>query len=731
MTPYPSLHAQGRRPLPSRALVPALVISLLILLRPPGAAGARDRGGRKGPFSGEEPVEITADYLSFDRKADTYYANGHVIVTQGGVTMKTEGVIMNMAAGKARTAGRTVIYDQQGDTLEGRDLWIDLRKNRAVIAEGRLYFNKDNVHIEGDPLKKTGKNSYEGKNVTFSTCDCPRGGGARAWSFSAKEADLQVGGYLTARHAFFRVKDYPVLYTPYFRVGVKRRRQTGFLVPTPGYSELRGLVLDNAFFWAISRSQDATFYLDIETARGFGGGVEYRYIRSTSSYGTFYFYNFAENDMQRVREFRKGKDNLSRPPSASNSRWQLKFDHTEILSRGFNIKAHINVVSDDEYFLDFGSSDERSIESVESNVSVSKNWSVYSLVAQLRLFNNLLVEDDSTTLRKLPEVTLTASDRKIPWTPLYHSLLVSYINFSRSEGVTGQRLDLQPTLSLPLSPGGYFDLKTSFTPRGTLYLLKENPGGRYVDRYLYKVDSELTTTFVRTFSTGSGRIRALKHTLRPKLSYEYIPEANQDTLPSFDSVDRIPASNTITYSLNSILTGKLISGGRTTYHDYVYFEVKQSYDIHEATRARTSASDRKRPFSDVSLEAILKPTLETELTGKIFYNVYDNRPTNYDINFDVSDTRGDSLSVSQRFVRDSTNFLEGSLNLHISRALDASYLERYSLDEMRALETTFKGSYHHQCWGMEVTYSHTLEENLVYISFSLKGIGNVGGFRAR
>ncbi len=718
----------------------ALLLAVLFCLTP---APALAEPSAAGLFRKDAPVEIVADYLSYDKKADTYYATGHVIVTQEGLVMKTEGIMMNVSAGKARSMGKTFIYDNDGNTLEGTDLWIDLKRNTAVIANARIFYRKENLHIEGDPLKKTGKKTYEGKNISYSTCDCPENdsaldqgsgkkrGGRRAWSFYAKEAELTLGGFLTAKHAFFRIKDYPVLYTPYLRVAVQRERQTGFLMPSPGYSELRGVVLDNAFFWAISRSRDATFYLDIETARGIGGGVEYRYVRSTRSFGSMYYYIYSEKDIERVREFRKNRGNLSRPPSASSNRWQFKFDHTELLSRGFNMRAYINVVSDDEFLLDFGSSAERSMESLESNISVSKNWSVYSLVAQLRFFDNLLLADDSMTLRKVPEISLTASDRKIPWTPLYHSLNASYINFSRSEGITGQRLDLQPSISLPISPGDYLDIKTSFTPRGTFYLLKENPGGRYVDRFLYKASTEATTTFVRTFHREGRKIDAIKHTIRPKLIYEYIPEANQDTLPSFDSVDRIPAKNTLTYSLNTILTGRTRTKEMTSYHDYIYMEFRQSYDLHEATRKRTSATDRKRPFSDVTAEAIVKPTLNSQITGKVLYNVYDNRPTSYDMNLDLQDSRGDSLRLSHRFVRSSTNFIEGSLKVYLSRAFDASFLERYSLAESRSLETTVVGSYHHQCWGVDLSFSDTLEETLVYISFSLKGIGHVAGFRAR
>lgn len=684
----------------------------------------------KGFFNKDAPVELTADFLSYDKTAQTYYANGNVVVKQEGVIMETEGVIMNVAAGKARTAGKTYIYDNEGNTVRGTDLWIDLRKKTAVIASGRIFYKRDNIHIEGDPLKKTGPDTYEAKHIMYSTCDCPKEGKSRAWSFSAAEADLTIGGYLSARNAYFRIKNRSVLYTPYLRIALQRERQTGFLMPEPGYSKLRGLVLDNAFFWAISRNRDATFYLDVETARGFGGGLEYRYIRTPKSYGNFYYYNFVERDISRVREFRDGQNNLSRPASASNNRWQLKMDHTEILSTGFNVRADINVVSDDEYFLDFGESDDKSIESVESNVSISRNWSVYSLVAQFRTFDNLLIDDDSTTLRKLPEITLTATEKKIFKTPLYLSHTTSFINFSRSTGTTGQRLDLQPTVSLPLSPGDYFDFTTSVTPRGTFYLLKENPGGRYVDRFLYKLASEITTTFGRTYHRGEAT-DALRHTIRPKISYAYIPEANQGTLPSFDSVDFVGTSNTVTYSLNSILTGRRTNNGVPSYHDYVYFEVKQSYDIHEATRTDLGPTDKKEPFSDVVAEAILKPTLRSAVTGKMSYDVYDNRPTSYDLNLDLFDRRGDILSVSHRFQRDSTNFIEGSVKVYINKAFDFSYLERYALDESRSLERTFVGAYHHQCWGAELTFSKTLVENIVYLSFNLKGIGNIVGFRAR
>ena len=79
-----------------------------------------------------------------------------------------------------------------------------------------------------------------------------------------------------------RVKGVPMFYLPVLYYPTKQDdRATGFLIPTYGSSTLRGQSLHNAFFWAINRSQDATFMHDwfSKTGQGFGG--EYRYNAGT------------------------------------------------------------------------------------------------------------------------------------------------------------------------------------------------------------------------------------------------------------------------------------------------------------------------------------------------------------------------------------------------------------------------------------------------------------------
>ena len=74
---------------------------------------------------------------------------------------------------------------------------------------------------------------------------------------------LNIDHYTMLRQALLNVKGVPMLYLPILYYPTKEEdRATGFLIPTYGRSSVRGHSFHNAFFWAIDRSQDATFLYD-------------------------------------------------------------------------------------------------------------------------------------------------------------------------------------------------------------------------------------------------------------------------------------------------------------------------------------------------------------------------------------------------------------------------------------------------------------------------------------
>ncbi len=682
-------------------------------------------------FSADTPVEITADSITYDRAADTYHASGNVEIAQEGVSVKADSAILDMAAGVGTVSGNIRAVDEGGSTLTGATLQFNIRDKTAVLANGRLFYRENNVHLTADSISKTGPETYEARRATYTTCDCPPDE-EPDWSFAATSARVTVGQYLTGWNARFYIKGVPVLYSPYISIPIKRERQSGFLQPRPGYSELRGFILDTSYFWAIARNQDATFYLDVETRRGLGKGAEYRYIRNSRSAGEIFFYQFQEKSIERAREFRSDVDNLSRPEEATDNRWRLRLIHRELFESGLHLRADLNIVSDDEYFIDFGrGQEERSLEALESNLSATLNRGNWSLVGQLKFFDNLLDAGDDETLQKLPEITLTNTAERVRGTPFYFSSRSSYVNFWREEGPRGQRLDFRPRISMPVKPGGYFDFLLSAGPVATFWFVERHPERDRFDRFAYDVTAELTTTFVRVFRAGQPGTTALRHTIRPGIAYVYAPDIDQDDLPDFDDLDRLTAANSVSYSLNSTLTGRRGEGAEAAYFEYLYLDIRQSYNIHEARRSLVGPEDERRPFSEMTGELIVRPLPRVTGVAKGSLDVYESHFTTYEVSLAASDSRGDSLSVAHRFVKDGASYLEGSLRARLPRGVDFTFLKRFSFDESRSLETSYALRYSRQCWSATLTYTERLEEKMVYLTFDLLGLGRVAGVQGR
>ena len=96
------------------------------------------------------------------------------------------------------------------------------------------------------------------------------------WQLTSGTVLLNLEHYAILTNSLFKVKGVPVLYLPIFYYPINDEdRATGFLIPTYGTSTIRGQTISNAFFWAINRSQDATFLHDwYSTHRpGHGRGV--------------------------------------------------------------------------------------------------------------------------------------------------------------------------------------------------------------------------------------------------------------------------------------------------------------------------------------------------------------------------------------------------------------------------------------------------------------------------
>ena len=651
--------------------------------------------------AGEGPVTITADTLAFDPDINLYIADGNVEITQGTRVLSSDRATYNKETKDARAEGRVTLI-QDGDIVSGEALEINMDSKKGVIRHGRVFQRTGNFYLTGDEIEKVGDEGYRVKRGRFTTCDGP----SPSWSFSATTANVTLWEYASAWNTVFYIKGIPAFYLPYMIMPVMKERQSGLLIPRVSLSDKNGFEIDNSFFWAISKNTDATISLNYLSMKGLEEGVEYRYALSKDTTGQINSTYLDDRD-------------------TGMERWTLKYRHEQFFTPTFYNKTNINYISDNLYYRTYGELvEERSQDNLESYLSFTKNWPEFSLLTQFKYFEDLRGQQD-TTLQKTPEIIFTGLRQPIGASPFYFSLASSAVNFYRETGDKGERVDMNPRLSMTVSPKGYFTFTPEVGLRETSYHLAGEE--RWNNREMYDLKGTLSTAFLRVYDLSGESLRKVRHTVEPEIVYEYIPEVIQDSLPQFDPVDRIGKKSMITYALNNRLAGKIYS----TEQDYqvkelLLFRISQGYNINEANRELASSTDDRHPFTDVAGLLRVTPSQYLTLVSDASYGTYDGYLKTLNNSLEVLDKRGDSLSAEYRFTKDSQEYVRGKVFVKTTDSLNLSYDSRYSILERRYLENIYAIDYHPQCWSIQFSYSERPDEKRYLAVFNLLGLGTVG-----
>jgi len=718
------------------------------------------------------PVTIEANSISYDQDEDTYHAKGDVLIVFSGGFLMAESVIINKISNEAIAEGYVMVISDN-DTLEGDRVIFNIETKTGIAYEGKMFLAKNHFYLTGSKIEKTGEYTYHIDDATATTCD----GNFPDWRLMGSEMDVTIDGYGTMKHSRFLAKNLPVFYTPYLLFPAKTTRQSGFLLPYLAFSQKKlGWDVELPYYWAISKSSDATFYQRYMDKRGFKEGVEFRYFISNNSFGTLY--SDFMNDTGRVNET---AGNISRDWQSDHKRWSYYLNHETTFSPSFFLRTDIRKVSDNWYFKDFSSHNyyldnysmretqrfkkvpffgDESLGSLESTVRLVKNWQLYNLAALVRYTDDYASASNDATLQKYPEITLKGIKRPIFGTPLNFEFDTTYVYYYRTEGQKGHLYDLQPALSMPLRMSDYLQVTPQIGVKGTFWDRNDSAdtiyNNKHGDREVYTAGATATTEIHRIFDVGGQEIEKIRHGIKPELTYTYVPYTYQDDAP--DYVTRIPEQNTVTYALTNTFVAKLKEkGGGGSYLEFLRIKLYQTYDFNEAKRgdkfdSTTGARIDKRPFSDVDIELDVKPFKYLSFSARNKYNPYSNSwdQTNYDLN--MSDWRGDTATVGYRYTSSQFSTTNGinafasntpfspylytsapleeinlSIKAVITKAVDLLYVLRRDEFNKQTLENTIGFNYHKQCWSIEVKYSETKDDKRYMVGFSLYGLGKVGG----
>ncbi len=459
-------------------------------------------------------------------------------------------------------ANGSIVLIRGNEVLRGSRLELDLKTETASIfdVEGNLgadYF------FTGAAMHKLSDERFTILDAQFTACEA-EDGKVPNWSFRAKKVDVNASGYAKTRGVSFRAKKAPLLYLPYLLWPVKSSRVSGFLMPKPGFSTRRGPSLGVAYFWAINRSYDATFNVDLYAGAPVGAenafsekpfwglGTEFRYRPGEETEGIF--------DGYLIDDTERGV-----------KRWRVRWNHqSQRLPGGFRGVVRLEDVSDFDFFRDF----ERTVarhtrRHLYSNAFITRNWGNQSLNVKFDQRKTFFSAKRMIQLRQLPEIEYKLRSTRLGRTPLYFQLKSSlhYLDVNRSARRQGRygRANLSPEINVPvpvtswlklsLSAGGqmtwYSDSMFTASERRTT-MTDTDFRGQDLLRLIPTASAEIVGPGVsRIFELGKGgRFSRMKHLIEPRIVYSYVDSfEDRVRIPLFDEIDSLRGRNFARISL--------------------------------------------------------------------------------------------------------------------------------------------------------------------------------------
>ncbi|HEX5215086.1 MAG TPA: putative LPS assembly protein LptD [Vicinamibacterales bacterium] len=271
-------------------------------------------------------VAIICDDTSLFADEVIYETDTKKIFAKGSVTFRQ--LDLQIFADRADLDGATKLgtfFNAAGSTRLG-----DMPQQRSAFGT-----QEADVMFRGETIARTGPQTYKITNGGFTTCVQP----TPRWEMSGTNASITLDERVVMKNVVLRVKNVPLAYLPiiYYPIN-KEDRSTGFLLPSWGSTTYQGFRLSNAFFWAIDRSQDATFFHDYFSKTGMGYGGEYRYAAAPGSTGSGQAYVVSEKDQY--------ADDGVTLTQAAHKAYKLFGNTSHALPHGFRFLANVNYFSD-------------------------------------------------------------------------------------------------------------------------------------------------------------------------------------------------------------------------------------------------------------------------------------------------------------------------------------------------------------------------------------------------
>ena len=696
-------------------LVPAFYSQVQAQTLPPFTGPAtqqfdfeQDRLGRQqtNPLRADDkdaPTVVRAEQ-TFGRPERDIQFRDNVEIVKGGTTMTSDKASYSFIDDEFAASGQ-VRMDRYGDCYKGDSLRLQLSTSFGNLINGSYKLLKTNAQGEAERIDFLDDERSIVHNGTYSTCDGPD----PDWYLRTNTLDLDSGLDVgVAGRSVLYFMGTPILATPSLSFPLSGARHSGFLPPVVGASSSGGAEFGLPYYFNIAPNRDFTLYPKFIAKRGLQLGAEARYLDP---------YYRGETTIEGILDDKVTKTN----------RYAITSVHEQTLMPGLALAWNYNAASDDNYPADFSNSITKTsqrllLRDLSLTYAPASFWS-----ATFRTTNYQVLQDVTAPIARpydrLPQLQLHAEQYDVmgfDW-----SLDTTLTRFWHPDLLRGDRLVVNPKLSLPLVQPGYFVIPQISLHAANYQLANQiagQPNGMQSVVPTFAIDSGLV------FERQSNLFgQPVTQTLEPRLFYVRTPYVDQSALPNFDSGDadfnfsqifstnrftgddRVGDSNQITAALVSRyleMDGEELM--RLAIGQRFYFNTQR------VTLDTTFAPSR----SDLLLAATAKVSKSLTADAALQFSQSSNQSVqaSYGVRWQPEPKK--VLNLAYRFQRDTLEQIDISGQWPVADRWYAVGRSNYSLMDKKIVDGLVGFEYKADCWALR----------FVLQRFAINSVSNNSGF---
>ena len=671
------------------------------------------------PPPGEEATRFNADRLSSQQGAVSTFA-GNVVITQSTRRLESERADYDKRTDVLDVTGK-VRYYTPNLFLQGERGRFNLGQDSGWLSEGEFRVPEAHAYGEARKITVTDPQHTDLDQATYTTCNPDH----IDWQLTASRMELdEETNTGEAYNTTVSFKGVPFFYTPYINFPLKGRK-SGFLAPSYGTSTTNGTDVSVPYYWNIAPNRDATTTPRQIENRGTMLLSEFRYLNPASAGRINYDY-LPDDTLYGDDRYYLDLTHRAQPAD----RWRLSVDYKEVsdvmyfndLDRSINNTSttHLDRTAEADYLGDY--------------------WTFRGRVQDYQTLSG------APPYKRLPQLVLDGRDQTVQGEPSYdfHGELVRF-QHEEDDKVQGDRVDMEPSISLPLESMAWF-LTPRLAWRYTSYQLQDTGPDQEetLQRSLPIASVDAGIYLERELSLAG---RSLQQTLEPRLYYLYVPYENQDDLPRFDTglygfsfsqlfrenrfngADRVGDANQVT----AALTTRFID--TDSGQEYLRASVGEIFYLQDRRVTLNGGTPETTSQSSVAAELAASPVEGFDFRGTVQWDPYENitEQSNYRLQYKKDERRIFAAAYRTRY----PDQREADVALFWPLSRHWHFIGRwyYDLEEETALEDVVGLEYDSCCWSLRLVSrtrpvaleDGTFEDDHSYMfTFTLKGLATLG-----